>query len=173
MEIQLKELKEGKTEFKFTNQKGETLEIEEKTFFKVKNFKVLGEITKTRLEYFLKIKVISKILLECARCLEKFEKDFEENGEYHIKIGKDRLGDKKEAEIQEDDINTIYLDEPVLNLIPLIKEIILLSIPMKPLCKEDCKGLCPICGKNKNKENCECKLESITPLSKLKDVFKK
>ncbi len=173
MEIQLKELKEGKTQFEFKKEEGEVLQFEEKNVFKVKNFKVFGEITKSRLEYFLKIKVISKILLECARCLDKFEKDFEENGEYHIKIGKDRLGDKREVEIQEDDINTIYLDEPVLNLIPLIREIILLSIPMKPLCKEDCKGLCPVCGKNKNKEKCSCKLESDTPLSKIKDVFKK
>jgi len=173
MEIQLKELKEGKTSFEFKNQKGEILEIEEKRGVKVKNFKVSGEIRKSRLEYFLILNVISKILLECARCLEKFEKDFEEKGEYHIKIGKDKLADKKEVEIQEENINTIYLDEPVLNLIPLIREIILLSLPMKPLCKEDCKGLCPLCGKNKNKEECNCKVEISTPLSKIKDVFKK
>lgn len=173
MEIQLKELKEGKTQFKFKKQKGEVLEIEKKERFEIINFEVSGEITKSRLEYFLTLNVISKILFECARCLEKFEKNFEEKGEYHIKIGRDKSLDKREMEIQEDDINTIYLEEPILNLVPLVREIILLSIPMKPLCEEDCKGLCPICGKNKNKEDCKCKVELSTPLSKLKDVFKK
>lgn len=173
MEIQLKELKEGKMPFQFKEQKGEILEIEKEKGFKIINFKVSGEITKSRLEYFLSLNVISKILFECARCLEKFERKLEGKGEYYIKIGKDKTFERKEMEIQEDDINTIYLEEPVLNLIPLVKEIILLLIPMKPLCDENCKGLCPVCGKNRNKEICECKIEVITPLSKLKEILKK
>lgn len=172
MEIQLKELKEGKTEFDFGNQKGEILEIEKKLNFEIECFRVWGEIIKSRLEYFLNLNVDVKIILECARCLEKFEKNFEEKGNYHIRLGKDRLLNKRETEILEEDINTIYLDEPILNLISLVREMILLSIPMKPLCKEDCKGLCSICGKNKNKEECICEVKEQSPLSKIKDLLK-
>jgi uncharacterized protein len=172
MEINLKDLKEGKNDFDFGRQKGELLEIENENF-KVKYFNVYGEIKKSRLEYFLNINVKSKMVFECARCLENFEKDLEEKGFYHIKLGKDRLLNKKEAEIEEDDINTIYLEEPVLNLIGIVRELILLSIPMKPLCKEDCKGLCPVCGKNKNKENCNCETQEKSPLSRIKEIFNK
>ncbi len=172
MEINLKDLKEGKNSFDFGREKGNILELENEKF-KVKYFNVYGEITKSRLEYFLNLNVKSKIILECARCLENFEKDFEERGFYHVKLGKDRLLNKKEIEISEDDINTIYLEETVLNLIGIVRELILLSIPMKPLCKEDCKGLCPICGKNKNKEECTCETQEKSPLSKIKEIFNK
>lgn len=173
MEIQLKELKEGKTNFDFGVQKGKILEIGENTGVKVKNFKVWGIISKSRLEYFLVLHIKAKVVLQCARCLKKFEKNFEEKGEYYIKIGKDKLLRKKEVEIQEEDINTIYLEETILNLIPLSRELILLAIPMKPLCKEDCLGLCPVCGKDRNVEKCDCEIEVQTPLSVLKDIFKK
>lgn len=35
----------------------------------------------------------------------------------------------------------------------------MLSIPVAQLCKDNCRGLCPVCGKNKNKEKCDCKIE--------------
>lgn len=173
MEIQLRDLKEGKTGFDFGKQRGEILEIRKKSGIVVKGFEVKGFITKSRLEYFLKLNLKTEVNLECARCLEKFNKSFEERGEYHIKIGRDRLLRKRDVEIQEDDINTIYLDEPVLNLIPLVRELILLALPMKPLCKEDCRGLCPVCGKNRNTEKCDCEVEIKTSLSALKDMLKK
>ncbi len=173
MEIQLKDLKEGKTNFDFGRQKGEILEIRKKSEITVQNFEVSGFITKSRLEYFLKLNVKTKVNLECARCLERFNKIFEEKGEYHIKIGRDRLLRKRDVEIQEGDINTIHLEEPVLSLIPIIRELILLALPMKPLCRENCKGLCPVCGKNRNTEKCDCDVEIKTPLSDLKDIFKK
>lgn len=173
MEIQLKELKEGKTEFDFGTQNGKVLEIDDRMGIKVKNFRIWGTITKSRLEYFLILNIKAKVLLQCARCLKKFEKNIEEKGEYHVKMGKDKLLTKKEVEIQEDDINTIYIEETILNLIPLSRELILLAIPMKPLCKDDCLGLCPVCGKNRNFENCKCQIQSQTPFSVLKDIFKK
>ncbi len=45
----------------------------------------------------------------------------------------------------------------------LLWEEFLISLPVKPLCKEDCKGLCPICGADRNKEQCDCKDDSADP----------
>jgi|Deesub1362A_J573_1020465.scaffolds.fasta_scaffold00025_58 uncharacterized protein len=173
MEIQIRDLKEGKTGFDFGKQRSEILEIRKKSGIVVKEFEVRGFITKSRLEYFLKLNVKTKVNLECARCLERFNRTFEEKGEYYIKIGRDRLLKKRDVEIQEDDINTIYLNEPVLNLVPLVRELILLALPMKPLCQENCRGLCPVCGKNRNTEKCDCEMEIKTPLSALKKMLKK
>ncbi len=55
---------------------------------------------------------------------------------------------------------------------PLIREYLLISIPINSLCKTNCAGLCPVCGTNHNHEQCDCKTDSIDPrLAKLKDLL--
>jgi uncharacterized protein len=44
-----------------------------------------------------------------------------------------------------------------------MREQFYLALPMKPLCREDCKGLCPICGVNRNRETCSCRSEWVDP----------
>ena len=53
----------------------------------------------------------------------------------------------------------------------IINEIVASNIPSVALCREDCKGICPVCGKNKNEENCSCEqnLKAFSPFSCLKD----
>src|SRR5262245_11883198 len=46
--------------------------------------------------------------------------------------------------------------EDIVDLTPEIRESILLEIPQKPLCRADCKGLCPVCGIDRNKQSCQC-----------------
>ena len=53
-----------------------------------------------------------------------------------------------------------------------IRQAILLSMPVKPLCRQDCKGICALCGKNKNQVDCDCAPPRTSPFSKLKQ-FKK
>jgi uncharacterized protein len=74
-----------------------------------------------------------------------------------------------------DSINVSYLnrDADKIDIKSDVREFALLSIPMKKLCKEDCKGLCYKCGKDLNKEQCTCSAEEIDPrwkpLMNLKD----
>ena len=62
-------------------------------------------------------------------------------------------------------------------MLPVLRDTILLSIPLKPLCREECKGLCPVCGKNLNEGECEHvkkKEEEIDPRwEKLKALLEK
>ncbi len=81
-------------------------------------------------------------------------------------------------ELQEsDDFNVKYLtpEQDKINLNNDVYEYAELSIPLKKLCTEDCKGLCPHCGINLNEEQCNCKNEIVPdvwePLKKLKDKF--
>ena len=56
----------------------------------------------------------------------------------------------------------------------LVREAVLLSLPLKPLCSEGCPGLCPICGVDLNKSHCECKRENTDPRwDQLKSLLKK
>jgi uncharacterized protein len=66
-----------------------------------------------------------------------------------------------------EDRDELFIDE-------IIVDNIILSLPIKTLCSETCKGLCPICGQNLNEGDCDCEIENIDPrLQKLKDFYDK
>jgi uncharacterized protein len=72
------------------------------------------------------------------------------------------FGDELE---ENDNINLTYLpiDADKIEIVNDVRDYALLAIPMKKLCKEDCKGLCPRCGKNLNEDNCICTEKEIDP----------
>jgi uncharacterized protein len=63
---------------------------------------------------------------------------------------------ERELEIEDEDLATAYYREGLLDLIDLLREQFQLALPMKPLCTEDCRGLCPECGTNLNRVDCGC-----------------
>lgn len=93
--------------------------------------------------------------LHCSRCLEPMTQS--------LSMDISEEFDPDGEEIVED---ILYLRDRLL-------ENILLEIPQKPLCSEDCKGLCPRCGQDQNQDPCHCEKEGIDPrLAGLKDYFK-
>ncbi len=95
----------------------------------------------------------ARVVRECGRCLESFEVDVETDGSFNF---------KKELVSEEDDEYFLYekdlidLEEPVLSELAL-------ALDMKPLCSEDCPGLCHVCGKNLKHETCDCDRSKIDP----------
>ncbi len=72
---------------------------------------------------------------------------------------------------QVEDLETGLIKEGVLDLAERILEEVILTIPIQPLCRENCLGLCPICGENKNINPCNCKAkDGPSPFSVLKDL---
>lgn len=70
------------------------------------------------------------------------------------------------------DDDVIFINKDQIDLSQIIENNILFSIPIKILCKEDCKGLCQHCGVNKNISHCNCNDDIVDPrLEKLKDMF--
>lgn len=71
------------------------------------------------------------------------------------------------------DEDVILVEEDKFDLVPYLEESLLLHLPFVPLCSEDCKGLCPECGANRNETSCGCSEERIDPrMAALKDLFK-
>jgi uncharacterized protein len=68
-----------------------------------------------------------------------------------------------EREIEEDDLTTAFYQNDEIDLEQLMREQFYLALPMKPLCSDDCKGLCSMCGTNLNRGTCECKREFEDP----------
>jgi len=122
----------------------------------------------------LTLQLTFKLKLVCSRCLEEYVSTFNESSIYLIRWGKEEI--LPEKHLSDEDIVTIWTMEEEIDVNPFIRETMVLAIPMKPLCSPDCKGLCPICGANLNKERCEHTKEEITfkitKLSSLKDLLK-
>lgn len=73
---------------------------------------------------------------------------------------------------REDAEDLILVEDHQLPLDELVEADLVLSLPMKTLCQEDCRGLCPLCGKNLNEGLCGCRTESVDPrLAVLKDLL--
>jgi uncharacterized protein len=120
-------------------------------------------------------------LQDCSRCLNDFECSVSQPLELFYRTGK--LEDSlvgKEAELTSDDLNVIAYKGNELDIWPDIREAMMLAMPMKPLCSEDCRGICPTCGKDLNIGECRCGQGSMDPrwegllnLSEKKPVSKK
>lgn len=97
------------------------------------------------------------IELECARCLEKFRVEVASpiEEELELPVGLvEQEAEKAEGPVEEES-ERLFVDN-ILDLTELLRQDILLAVPIKPVCSEDCKGLCPHCGKNLNQGPCEC-----------------
>lgn len=93
--------------------------------------------------------------LECGRCVEAFEMPVVAPFELRYVPQPEPSDDEKE--IMEDDLTTAFYSEGSLDVIELLREQFQLALPMKPLCREACRGLCPQCGANLNRTTCDCK----------------
>jgi DUF177 domain-containing protein len=93
--------------------------------------------------------------LECSRCVEPFTIPVEAAFELRYLPQSSNAGEG-EREIQEEDLATAYYREGTLDVGDLLREQFQLALPMKPLCEEACKGLCPHCGANMNTAPCDC-----------------
>jgi len=110
-------------------------------------------------QFFLKAKAHVERLCECDRCLEQFPLDLRrEYSVVYLHEGEISIFDEEAEEIQflPYDANYIDLDED-------IRQYIMLAIPVKLLCKEDCLGICPICGANRNETKCNCEIQEVDP----------
>jgi uncharacterized protein len=105
--------------------------------------------------------VKTELELACSRCLEPFtmpiDRDFDLRYLPAGAVDGAQDGDEDEGdEVEDDDVAvTFYRDEQI-DLNELLREQFYLALPMKPLCKEDCKGICPQCGTNRNAAPCDC-----------------
>lgn len=105
--------------------------------------------------YNVKGTINTTLELDCGRCLEPFALPVEATFDLRYVPAVENTGED-EREIAEDDLTTAYYREGSLDLIDLLREQFQLALPMKPLCIEVCKGLCPECGTNLNRAQCGC-----------------
>ena len=98
----------------------------------------------------------------CSRCLEPFPQVVDSAFDIRYLPQSENTG-IEEREVEEDDLSDAFYRDEQIDLMQLMEEQFYLALPMKPLCREDCKGLCPNCGTNLNEAACTCKLRWEDP----------
>jgi uncharacterized metal-binding protein YceD (DUF177 family) len=112
--------------------------------------------------------------LECGRCLEPFSFSLDQELDlfYLPHRAGEEGGEEDEVELSDRDMVVAYYEGERLDLGDMVREQFFLSIPLKRLCREDCRGRCPSCGANRNLESCSCPLPGEEPDPRLAGLKK-
>lgn len=109
----------------------------------------------------------------CGRCGVPMDYEIDETFEYIFRLEEDSTLSHQEVELSEEDIDTVFLDEPEIDIDEVLAEQLILAVPVRPLCDEDCRGLCPRCGMSHNEKQCSCEAEQPqSPFAVLKQLKK-
>jgi uncharacterized protein len=116
------------------------------------------------------------LTVACSRCVgpvrididEKLRVTFMPPGE--MPSEDEEPANEEGAEIREEDVDTFAFDGEKIDLEPVFREQFVLAVPYAPLCREDCKGLCPQCGIDRNSGTCECEKPMDPRLAALKGL---
>ena len=115
-------------------------------------------LEKTARQLLLRVVAHTSGAFGCDRCIEEFEQKISSSYTMFYLFDELERGKYPEDEVRVIDPNSVFID-----LTEDVRQMITLSIPMKLLCKEDCKGLCPECGTNWNMKLCHCHKSSVDP----------
>jgi uncharacterized protein len=107
-------------------------------------------------------KLATKLQIACARCLEAVPYTVDRSFELLFRPQSVNVG-PDEQEMQDKDSEIAFYEGDGVELKDILREQILLAVPIKTVCREECKGLCPHCGKNLNTGECQCEQDTADP----------
>ncbi len=126
-----------------------------------------GEIRRVVSDFLLHAHLSYEQTSTCSRCLGPAVSSVEETLELLIKIEEEAVekedDEEVEIELTQDDMGLLSLTSAEFDVEPLLIEQLQLNIPMRPLCRPDCRGLCPQCGTDLNQAACECGRREVDP----------
>lgn len=105
--------------------------------------------------FLLKARVSYEQTLTCIRCLAPIADPVATDVQLMVFVD-GSAASAGERELQEKDLGVVFVADELLNTEPVLIEQLQLNIPMKPLCRPDCAGLCPSCGADRNQGTCAC-----------------
>jgi len=128
-----------------------------------------GYATKSTDDVYVDGSLKGAVTAECSRCLVSFEMPLELDMKVMYVPDEERLD--KSSDMIESDSNVSLYENDVIDFSREINDMVLVSLPLKPICQPDCKGLCPQCGADLNVSPCGCEQsKGPSPFDKLKDL---
>jgi uncharacterized protein len=154
MRIELDKLEKDGGRFSRTYEIGE-LSFDDDELRLIETAEIRGRVGRKGQEVELRGELAGKIGAVCDRCLQPVEipvrSRFRER--FVPAVG---WRAEPQHELQEEDLNLAVFDGEAIELDDLVREELLLAVPAHVLCREDCKGLCPVCGIDRNRSSCQC-----------------
>lgn len=147
-----------------------------------------ARLTKAGDQIYVEGVIDGTFVRECVRCLKQYEAYAEvpftvsyqgpdPSGRSRSRATKDRRhesDDERTLETSDQEDDLYFWTGDRVELAEMLREHIILSTPMQPLCREECRGLCPVCGQDRNEASCNCIEASITnPFAILQERLKK
>lgn len=160
---------------------GVQFEISEVSWFPEELLKISGPVTAELLllrKQEFKVEVQGKLQVDvqlcCDRCLQDYNYGISSGFTFIIEIpDADHSWKLHDLECAGDDLDTIQVEEPVVDLGDILRQQVLLSLPEKKICSPSCKGLCGLCGAELNRGKCSCApLDSGSPFAVLGSLKK-
>ena len=161
MRVELASLERQGGKFAHDYQPGE-LELNEARVTVVAPPRVAGRIQQSDSKVAVKGEVSAELQLECDRCLKSLF--IPVTGAFEVEyVTPDIYRAGEAAELLDEDLSLSVFDGEVVDIDELVREQLLLALPAQVLCREECKGLCPECGADRNLADCKCQEAEIDP----------
>ncbi|MBD0371218.1 MAG: DUF177 domain-containing protein [Pyrinomonadaceae bacterium] len=123
---------------------------------------VTGRISRSGHNVRLQGQITARAEVDCDRCLKQVSLPIETTFDVTYVPAADYV-EGEAAELQEEDLGLSVYEDEVIDIDELVREQVLLTLPARALCTEDCEGLCPVCGANRNENPCECESNETDP----------
>ena len=121
-------------------------------------FSVKGVATSLGEGVYVEANAKGSVRLTCSRCLSPFDLNMELSCEAKFVPETEAVQGERD-----DELEVFMLHDSTCDLDEMLRHEIVLNVPMKPLCREDCRGICPVCGKNLNEGDCACPKDGAQP----------
>ena len=121
-----------------------------------------GRITRTGAGFLFQAELSYEQALTCQRCLAVASRPVEAEVELLL-VESTREPLEGEHELEQEELNVYFVEDHILDTEPVLLEQVQLNVPMRPLCRETCAGLCPVCGTDRNLEECRCEEQTVDP----------
>jgi len=169
MRIELENLEGSKGDFAHVYQPDELNPVDERVSL-IAPATVNGKVRLSGNEVFVNGHVDARVEVECDRCLKPVELPV--SADFTLEyISGSEYESSQAAELTEAELSVSVFDGQALDVDEIVKEQILLAVPTRMLCREDCKGICPECGMDRNTGECNCITNDIDPRwAALKDL---
>jgi uncharacterized protein len=131
-----------------------------------------GRLDRVGSDVLIRGHIKTVVEVACARCLEHFPLPIAARVEAEYRP-RPKEPQEEEKELKDEDINVYFYAKNRLYLSEALRDQILLAVPMKPLCKRSCKGLCSRCGADLNRGPCGCVEEDMDPRLEVLKALKK
>lgn len=161
MRIELVNLEHGRADFAHVYQPDELGSFDERVTV-AKPVTVNGKVRLAGAEVFVNGHIETRAQVECDRCLKQVEIPVQTGFDLQYISGAEYESGAT-AELTEEAMSVSVFDGETIDVDEIVKEQILLAVPTRLLCQPDCKGICPVCGIDKNTGDCECETKEIDP----------